>query len=223
MTNEIAIRSETNLAGLATFAQDNDAVMMAGDPLFFKKGLWFKGDSEFDPTGRCFLANYQEAYTGWTRWADKRPVDQRLIRCSDYRMKEPREALGFTDKNTWETNDRGIPQDPWQPSDRMVLRTTDSAEDLLTFITSSVGGRNAIAKLLGKVAKSPNAAQGKMPVVQLEVGSYDHADFGVVSFPVFKVIDWAFWDAADEVKAETPRQVAHSFDDEIPFAPEWRG
>jgi hypothetical protein len=97
----------------------------------------------------------------------------------------------------------------------------DSAEDLLTFITSSVGGRNAIAKLLGKVAKSPNAAQGKMPVVQLEVGSYEHADFGVVSFPVFKVIDWAFWDAVDEAGA--PREVAHALDDAIPFAPEWRG
>jgi hypothetical protein len=61
--------------------------------------------------------------------------------------KEPRESLGFTDKNQWETNDRGIPQDPWQPSDRIVMRTMDSGEDLLTFITGSVGGRNAIAKL----------------------------------------------------------------------------
>ena len=221
MTNEIAIRSETNLAGLATFAQDNDTVMIAGDPLYFKKGAWFKGEKEIDPSGRGFLVNYQEAYTGWTRWSERKPVDQRLVRCSDYRMKEPREALGFTDKNTWETSDRGIPQDPWQPSDRIVLRTTDSAEDLLTFITSSVGGRNAIAKLLGKVARSPHAAEGKMPVVELECGTYDHDDYGTVSYPVFKIVDWAFSDRA--VKAEAPRQVAHALDDEIPFAPEWRG
>jgi hypothetical protein len=42
VTNEIAIRSETNLAGLAAFAQDNDTVMLAGDPLYFKKGFWFR-------------------------------------------------------------------------------------------------------------------------------------------------------------------------------------
>ena len=107
MTNEIALRSETYLAGLATFAQDNDTVMIAGDPLYFKKGAWFKGEKEIDPAGRGLLVNYQEAYTGWTRWSERKPVDQRLVRCSDYRMKEPREALGFTDKNTWEISDRG--------------------------------------------------------------------------------------------------------------------
>jgi hypothetical protein len=161
VTNEVTIRNETRLAGLAAFAQDNDTVMLAGDPLYFKKGFWFRGEKEFDPSGHHFLVNHLEAYTGWTRWGDKKPVDQRLVRCADYARKEPREALGFTDKNQWETNDRGIPQDPWQPSDRIVLRTMDSGEDLLTFITGSVGGRNAIAKLLGKVARSVHAAEGQ--------------------------------------------------------------
>ena len=49
-----------------------------------------------------------------------------------------------------------------------VLRTMDSGEDLLTFITGSTGGRNAIAKLLGKVARSPNAVAGKMPGLAFE-------------------------------------------------------
>jgi hypothetical protein len=31
MTNELAVRNETRLAGLAAFAQDNDTVMLAGD------------------------------------------------------------------------------------------------------------------------------------------------------------------------------------------------
>ena len=163
MTNELALR--TNLTGLANFAQDNDAVMLAGDPLYFKKGTWYRGQEVFEPQGLHFLVNPHEAFTGWTRWSDKKPIEHRLVRCTDYHRKEPREALGHLDKNGWETNDRGIPQDPWQPSDRIVLRTMDTAQDLLTFITSSVGGRNAIAKLLGKVARSPHAAEGKMPVV----------------------------------------------------------
>jgi hypothetical protein len=220
MTNEIAIRNETNLAGLDVFARDNDAVMMAGDGLFFKKGVWFRGNDEFDPSGHHFLANHLEAYTGHTRWSDKKPVEHRLVRCTDYRMKEPREALGFTDKNSWEVNDRGIPQDPWQPSDRMVLRMMDSGEDLLTFITSSVGGRNAIAKLLGKVAKSPKAAAGKMPVVKLQCGTYIHDDYGTVNYPIFDIIDWAYWDRNDEAP-QIGKPV--ELDDDIPFAPEWRG
>ena len=51
MTQEIAIRNETKLAGLDAFARDNDTVMLAGDPLYFKKGFWFRGEKEFDPSG----------------------------------------------------------------------------------------------------------------------------------------------------------------------------
>jgi hypothetical protein len=213
MTNELAIR--TDLTGLAAFAQDNDAVMLAGSPLYFKKGHWYCGQEEFDPVGLHFLANYHEAYTGWTRWSDRKPVEQRLVRCSDYRGKEPREALGHTDKNQWETNERGIPQDPWQPSDRMVLRTMDTAEDLLTFISSSTGGRNAIAKLLGKIARSPQAADGMMPVVQLETGTYDHDDYGKVAYPIFKIVDWAYWDGEPHNGAHVP--ISEELDDDLPF------
>jgi hypothetical protein len=223
MTNEIAIRSETNLAGLAAFAQDNDTVMLAGDPLYFKKGTWYRGQEAFDPTGLHFLVNYQEAYTGWTRWSEKKPVEHRLVRCADYAHKEPREALGCIDKNAWETNDRGAPQDPWQASDRIVLRTMDSAQDLLTFISGSVGGRNAIAKLLGKVARSVHAAEGKMPVVALEVGEYDHDDYGTVAYPIFKIVDWDFWDSTDRPAVASAAMTTGEFDDAIPFAPEWRG
>ena len=28
----------------------------------------------------------------------------------------------------------------------------------------------------------------------LEIGSYDHNDYGTVSYPIFQVIDWAYWD-----------------------------
>jgi hypothetical protein len=214
MTQELAIRKETRLTGLAAFAQDNDTVMIAGDTLYFKKGTWYRGQEAFDPAGLHFIVNYQEAYTGWTRWSERKPVEHRLVRCADYSRKEPREALGFNDKNTWETNDRNVPQDPWQASDRIVLRTTDSAQDLLTFISSSIGGRNAIAKLLGKVAHSVHAPEGKMPVVELEVGEYDHDDYGKVSYPIFKIVDWDFWDSSDAIAKPPVNEV---LDDEIPF------
>jgi hypothetical protein len=217
MTTGIALRNETRLTGLASFARDNDAVMLAGDPLYFKKGTWYRGQEVFDPSNLHFIANYGESYTGWTRWSEKKPVEQRLVRCADYSRKEPREALGHLDKNAWESNDRGIPQDPWQPSDRMILRTMDSAQDLLTFISSSIGGRNAIAKLLGKVARSAQAAEGKMPVVDLETGTYDHADYGTVAYPIFKITDWACWDESDRPAIAAKPSMNEVLEDEIPF------
>jgi hypothetical protein len=94
----------------------------------------------------------------------------------------------------------------------------DSAQDLLTFISGSVGGRNAIAKLLGKVARSCQATEGKMPVVALEVGEYDHDDYGTVAYPIFKIVDWDFWDRSDRpaIGAQKP-SMNEVLDDEIPF------
>jgi hypothetical protein len=59
MTNELAIRNGTRLTGLAAFAQDNDMVMLAGDPLYFKKGVWYRGQEAFDPKGLHFIVNYR--------------------------------------------------------------------------------------------------------------------------------------------------------------------
>jgi hypothetical protein len=103
------------------------------------------------------------------------------------------------------------------PSDRIVLRTMDSGEDLLTFITGSVGGRNAIAKLLGKVAKSPNAVAGKMPVVELQCGTYVHDHYGTVNYPIFHIIDWACWDRSEELNGGAQVSSDSFSDDDVPF------
>ena len=33
-----------------------------------------------------------------------------------------------------------------------------------------------------------------MPIVELQTGTYDHDDYGQVAYPVFHIIDWAYWD-----------------------------
>jgi hypothetical protein len=116
MTNELAIRNETRLTGLAAFAQDNDAVMLAGDPLYFKKGTWYRGQQAFDPGGLHFIANYEESYTGWTRWSEKKPIEHRLVRCADYSRNEPREALGFTDKTHGRPTTGAFHKTPGRPA-----------------------------------------------------------------------------------------------------------
>lgn len=55
MTQEIAIKQE--MSGLAAFASDNDAVMTAGDAIFFKKGTWYRGENAFNVHGLSFVAN----------------------------------------------------------------------------------------------------------------------------------------------------------------------
>ena len=192
--NELAIRNE-NASGLMRYVAENDQVAIAGDLLLFKKGLWYRSGAEFTPGPRQFLANPGETYTGWTKWDDGKPTDHRLSRIADYAGGISRRELGDMDKNAWPTNDHGAPIDPWQPSDRMLLRTTDSAEDLLTFVSGSRGGRNAIASLIGKVARSIHFTDdGKFPVITLHASSYEHDDYGLVHVPEFRIVDWEFWE-----------------------------
>ena len=180
-SQEIATRQE--IGGLAAFAADNDAVMMAGDSIFFKKGTWYRGENAFDTRGLTFVANIAEAYTGWTRWEGKRPTEHKYQRLVDYTREVPRAALGDLDRNAWEADDRGMPHDPWQISDRIVLRSAERPDELFTFISSSKGGRNALAKLMKKVARSPQAKEGRYPIIELDADTYDHEKYGVVHYP----------------------------------------
>ena len=41
---------------------------------------------------------------------------------------------------------------------------------------------------------------------ELQCGTYNHDDYGTVNYPIFHVVDWAFWDRNDEV----PQQVSAS-------------
>ena len=201
--NELTVRGNES-SGLMRYVAENDQVAIAGDLLLFKKGLWYRGGAEFSPGTRAFLANPLEAWTGWCRWEDGKPVEHRIVRVAEYAGRISREALGDMDKNAWPTNDHGVPTDPWQPSDRILLRTTDSAEEILTFVSGSRGGRNALASLMGKVARSTHYTDdGMYPVVNLISGSYEHDSFGLVHVPEFRIIDWAHWDR--ERAADTPR------------------
>ena len=57
-----------------------------------------------------------------------------------------------------------------------------------------------------------------MPVVELEIGEYDHDDYGKVSYPIFKIADWDFWDSSDRpaIGAAKP-SMNEVLEDEIPF------
>jgi hypothetical protein len=60
-----------------------------------------------------------------------------------------------------------------------------------------------------------------MPVVELQCGTYIHDAYGTVNYPIFHIIDWAYWDRNETEQPQLGG--APSFDDGIPFAPEWRG
>ena len=217
-SSNIAIRND--VSGLALFGAEAEQIMTAGKLLLFKKGKFYIAGAEFNPGSRSFLANPVDgATTGWTKWQDGKPVDHRFVRVIDYAQRISREELGDLDRNAWPTNDRGEPADPWQPSDRLVIRTVDSCEQLLTFTTSSRGGRTALANLMGKVAKSVHYLdESKYPVIQLVSSSYEHDSYGTVHVPEFHIVGWDHWNREwDQTEVDQVKRAADVLDDNIPF------
>jgi len=163
----------------------------------------------------------EEVWTGWVRWFDGKAVEHRIGRLIDFPPRLTREDLGHTDKTLWETDNNGHPRDPWAPSDRMVMRSAGDEADLLTFSTSSIGGRHALSKLCQQFDRHYANQDGMWPEVKLLSENYVHDQYGKIWKPKFQIVSWAYWDATKA--PEDPKTLtAQALDDEIPFAKEWR-
>ena len=223
--NEIA-KYETNhgqVSPWAEYANDVLASAIAGDLLKFAKGDWLRGEgNEAVPDDASFLTNMNELWTGWQRWEDGHPVEHRLSRLIDRAPKIQRDELGYTDKSAWETDNNGAPRDPWQMTDRLVMRD-DATQELCTFATSSYGGQWGLAKLLRAYAQERHKFDGRFPVVKLDVDrSWRHPKYGPIPRPLFTIIGWAFWDddapmATEPTTPAAKLNFSREIDDDMPF------
>ena len=165
-----------------------------GDPLRFKDGVFLRG---FDKTeveeGTTLRIAATSVQDGFVKWEDGKPVDWRLREWIN-RDQLPiyREALGDMDKNEWPDG-----KDPWTYT--MLLAVKDEENVQLKFSTSSVGGANAVRRLLREWKRLRDKHSGRVPVVSLGSDSYQHKIHRTeVQFPVFEIVGWDFWDEADK-------------------------
>lgn len=223
MSTDITVKSNTQLSAWGDFANDHLASAIAGDLVTFAKGDWRRGESKKEiGQNDTFLCNMMEIWTGWIRWEDGAAVEHRISRIVDFAPRIPRSELGYTDKGQWEADQSGNPKDPWSPTDRMIMRDV-ATDEICTFSTSSIGGRQAIAKLCQQFDRQRAEQNGQYPVVRLEAESYMHQTFGKIWKPKFVIVTWSYWDAtggppAIAVTSDDPRTlVAQELNDEIPF------
>jgi hypothetical protein len=129
---------------------------------------------------------------GFIKWQDNRPADHRMGLVIENFQPPKRQELGDLDKEEWETDDGGEPRDPWQFSNYLVMADPESRE-VFTFTTSSRGGLGAIGELCKVFGKQMRQQPDKIPVVELDVGSYQHREksYGRIKYPIFKIAGWA--------------------------------
>ena len=102
-----------------------------------------------------------------------------------------RSDLGDHDKDRWEVDNEGQPRDPWQFTNYLILHDAESGE-VYTFATASKGGLGAIGELCKAYGKAMRQKPDQYPVIELDVGSYQHRDrsLGRIKFPIFKIVGW---------------------------------
>ena len=163
-----------------------------GTLLRFSKGDFLAGQDGVDvPVGSRFKAAMNSLTVGWVHWESNAPTEQRMGLVVDGFQPERRSDLGDHDKDRWEVDDKDQPRDPWQFTNYLILHDAVSG-DVYTFATASKGGLGCIGELSKEYGKHIRQHPDQGPVIELDVGSYQHRDrsLGRIKFPIFKVVGW---------------------------------
>jgi hypothetical protein len=174
----------------ADYADAAQSTSIVGKLLKFSKGDWLAGKDEDEmKDGTAFVANMAELMTGWQRWEDNKPTEQRMGKVMERYQVPARHTLGDTDREQWEVDGTGKERDPWQRTNYLLLKGESDGE-LYTFTTSSKGGLDAVAKLCKDYAPYLVQKPNDWPVIEIGSDSYAHPnkDFGRIKVPTFKII-----------------------------------
>ncbi len=181
---------------------------IVGELLKFAKGDYLAGqDNREIPIGTRLIANMDTLETGWVCWVDGKPADHRMGLVAEGFAPAWRKDLGDNDKSLWALDDKGNPRDPWQKTEHIVLADPRDGT-LYTFVTSSVGGRNALRDLCCDYAHGRRQHPDKHPVIELGVDSYQHTNkqLGRIKTPMFTIAGWC---PKDSIELQSSQAIGH--------------
>src|SRR5262249_12544648 len=135
----------------------------------FAKGDYFAGqDNRLIPIGTKLVANMDTLETGWVYWQDGKPAEHRMGLVAEHFTPAWRKDLGDLDKSLWARDEKGEPRDPWQRTESVQFADPRDGK-VFTFVTSSVGGRNATQGLSADFANKRRHHLDEYPVIELGV------------------------------------------------------
>jgi hypothetical protein len=190
-----AIRTlDLNLGNNVPFTPFDVAIIsfiaaLCGYLLRYNKGDFLFGpDNVLLPIGTCVVALMDTTKHGWQCWQNGQLTYSRMDLVVERFSPVKREDLGDRDESKWEVGSNGLPRDPWQFTNTIVLISPESG-DVFTFTTSSRGGILTLADLRQVHGRSI-CHSGRYPIVSLDSSSYLHTNktLGRVKVPVLKVV-----------------------------------
>ena len=123
-----------------------------------------------------------------------------------------RKDVGDHDEELWPRNEDGDQEDPWAPTKTVEMKDPATGQQF-TFTTGSKGGTEALQRLGSQWRSQIMKHEGKLPVVEIDAGSYRHKTWGKVYKPVFRIVSW---ETPEDLKNGKSSDTAAFLDDEIP-------
>jgi hypothetical protein len=200
----------------------NIASAAQGDAGFEKMLKVKKGEYYCDGEEVAMGKEYTAHAVGWTKcWIKFRGgmvQERKIYRMINGEQPPDRDRLDDQDNSKWEMGINGLPADPWVL--QYLLPMEDKGGELVIFVTSSFGGKRAIADLCSawgrKAAKQPGCGQ---PIVKLRKLLMPTKKFGDVPRPYFEITGWD--DVREGIRdpnvPDSGPTMAEEMNDEIPF------
>lgn len=207
--NEVATQ-QTAADAWGAYAEAT-AAKNTGDFLAFRKGfLEYGQDKKEIPMPAEFILNMDEFKTGWQRWKNKKPADEKTVRVVTGMAPATRDTLGYEDESEWDDktksngevemkDGKAVKQDPWQKLSSVPCVDLEGKQ--YTFTTGSVGGMQALGKLCAAYGQQVREHPDDHPVVSIDKDSYQSDDYGKVFFPVFEIVRWISKDESYDTTA----------------------
>lgn len=211
MSNDVTIR-HSQLANIETAAREDAGFEKI---LKFKKGEFFIGEEEIE-LGTEFLAHTVGWVKCWIKFVDGEVAERKLYRVAFGETPPPREDLDCRDEDEWPAGLDDKPADPWVFQYLLPLEDLKNGE-VVIFVTSSFGGKRAIADLCDAYAKRTKKTRCGQPIVKLAKADFVTKKFGKVPRPQFEIIGWDQQEAAGDLEVIPPASSEDEFRDEIPY------
>jgi len=197
-------------------AAELESQFIRGTLLKFADWRWSKGkDGDEVEKGTQFLATGTVA--AWVKWWDGKPVQH--IKREPGRVLPDLDEMPDRDQSLWQLGPDGKLRDPWQNT-RYVYLLDPISMEVLTFSTSSLGGRAAAINLADQIKRMRGLGRASaLPVVELGAEKMP-TRFGMKSRPVFKIVKWYGGESANGggPKEIAPPSLEEEMNgDEIPF------
>lgn len=188
-------------------------VLPGGDPLLrlLKSGKWVYGRNNTEVEEDSLWAIHPGSLKhGWACWTDYKKEERKKNELVAEVMVPATEPLppanGLPDTDRW--------NDQWQQQLSFLLACTNG-EDAGTqalYKTTSYGGKQATMELIDQIMRQLDVdPEHIVPVVLLEVDSYNHPTWGETMNPIFDIQKWVSMDATvlpdeEEVEAAAKAQ-----------------